>query len=268
MRRSRLAVLGVLAIPSFLAGQSYHWPKPAYFGASSLQMLIFGDSTMGVQLWTTFSATSGGFSRTAIFLPGQVLVWVASAESLLAPAPLADTGRWIHPSVLPATNGDALVLGRRPRGKHWDRKADVVYLRRTPAGDSAILDARFEISTARDFLDSLRARALAARGYAPHPESSASGSYDGPAMLRPGHTVYPEALREQGIEGTVIVAAMVDTIGRVDPSSMDVLLAPDSAFARAARTALAETQFRPARRDGVPVRSSIVIPFKFILTVH
>jgi len=267
VRGIRPVVLALLAFAPALQGQSHVRPRPAYFGNDRLEILIFGDSVTGVEIWTTFDTTAVGFHRTARFLPGDVLTWVAAAESLLVPKPLGDPARWTHPSMLPATNGDALVLGRMPEGNHWERRADLLYLRHTPAGDSVLVDARFELWDAKDFLDSLQAKAIAARAYVPHRDSASDDLVESrPELLQFGPLVYPELERSEGLEGRVLISAMVDTSGRVIPQSMEVMMAVDSAFARAARSSLAHSRFKPARKHGgIPVQISILIPFRFTL---
>lgn len=268
MRRSGLIAALLLGVPPVLPGQTQHWSRPAYFGSTSVQLLIFGDSARGVQLWTTFRA-AGAFSRAATFLPADVLTWVASAESLLVAAPLGDPDRWVHPSLLPAANGDALLLGRKPNGKYWERRADLLYLRHTAVGDSAILDVRFELWDAKDFLDSMEAKAIAARGYAPRRDTAAVSlavNASPPAVVSMCPLRYPEDLRLQGIQGSVTLAATVDTNGRVDPKTIEPLYANDPGFLEPARAALECARFRPARRDGVAVPIDIVIPVNFSLT--
>ena len=72
----------------------------------------------------------------------------------------------------------------------------------------------------------------------------------------------------QGIQGSVMLAATVDTNGRVDPKTIEPLDANDPGFLEPARAALECARFRPARRDGVAVPIEIVIPVNFTLTRH
>lgn len=68
---------------------------------------------------------------------------------------------------------------------------------------------------------------------------------------------YPEAFRRSGIAGTVTLRYVVDSVGRVERGSFQVVEATDSAFALAARDALAGARFRPARAGGRPVRQLV-----------
>lgn len=65
---------------------------------------------------------------------------------------------------------------------------------------------------------------------------------------------YPPALEVAGITGSVRLAFVVDTAGRVEPASLRVVEATAPGFESAAREALLATRFRPARARGRPVR--------------
>lgn len=68
---------------------------------------------------------------------------------------------------------------------------------------------------------------------------------------------YPESLLRAGIEGSVTLQARVDEHGRVQRSSIRVLRSTNRAFVDPAIDMLMGTRFRPATRDGVPVRARI-----------
>lgn len=76
---------------------------------------------------------------------------------------------------------------------------------------------------------------------------------------------YPDLLRQAGVQGRVLLQAIVDTTGRVQPQSVVVVVATHPGFVAAARQALEATLFRPARVDGRPVRIQVRIPFEFTL---
>jgi TonB family protein len=75
--------------------------------------------------------------------------------------------------------------------------------------------------------------------------------------------VYPPELMKRGIEGQVDATYVVDTTGRVDTSTFQVLASADSLFTESVRTALAETRFRPAKRSGKAVRQLVAQRFRF-----
>jgi len=75
--------------------------------------------------------------------------------------------------------------------------------------------------------------------------------------------VYPAELMRRGVEGQVDATYVVDTTGRVDTSTFQVLASGDSLFTQSVRTALADTRFRPAKRAGVAVRQLVAQRFRF-----
>jgi protein TonB len=76
---------------------------------------------------------------------------------------------------------------------------------------------------------------------------------------------YPEALRRAGIDGTVVVKFVVDTLGRVDPASIEVLNSSHDLFTAAVRETLARLRFNPARTGDRKVRAAAIMPFQFTL---
>jgi TonB family protein len=78
--------------------------------------------------------------------------------------------------------------------------------------------------------------------------------------------VYPHDLLAVGAEGTVQATYVVDTIGRVDTTTIQVLRSDDPRFTESVRTALAQMRFRPARRGGRIVRQLVQQQFRFRIT--
>jgi periplasmic protein TonB len=76
---------------------------------------------------------------------------------------------------------------------------------------------------------------------------------------------YPEALRRAGIDGTVVVKFVVDTLGRVDMATVEVLSSSHDLFTIAVRETLAKVRFYPARVGERKVRAAAVMPFHFML---
>jgi TonB family protein len=75
--------------------------------------------------------------------------------------------------------------------------------------------------------------------------------------------VYPPELSARGTEGKVEAAYVVDTTGRVDTTTIQVMQSDDPRFTESVRTALAETRFRPAKRAGKAVRQLVQQRFRF-----
>ena len=86
-----------------------------------------------------------------------------------------------------------------------------------------------------------------------------------PVLLAGPPPPYPEQLRRAGIEGRVIVAAVIDTLGRADPGSVTVVASANPGFDAAARDYVVRALFRAARVHGRPVRVLIRAPIDFRL---
>lgn len=88
---------------------------------------------------------------------------------------------------------------------------------------------------------------------------------EAPRILAGPLPAYPELLRQAGIRGHVVLEAVVDTSGRVEPGSLTVVSATNPGFVGPARQALAATLFRPGRVHGRAVRVRVRIPVDFTL---
>ena len=66
-------------------------------------------------------------------------------------------------------------------------------------------------------------------------------------MLAGPVPAYPELLRQAGVQGRVVLEAVIDTAGHVEPGSLVVVAAAHPGFVAAAQQAVAATLFRPAR---------------------
>jgi len=76
--------------------------------------------------------------------------------------------------------------------------------------------------------------------------------------------VYPEDARQQGIEGSVVLDALVGTDGAVH--GLKILRSPDGELSGAAEEAVRQWRFRPARnRDGRAVAVHYVLTVRFVL---
>jgi protein TonB len=86
-----------------------------------------------------------------------------------------------------------------------------------------------------------------------------------PALLSAAPPTYPNLLREAGIQGRVILRAIVDTAGRIEPSSIKILQTPNPAFNEPTRQWVLKALFRPARLHGHAVRSYVNLPVDYSL---
>lgn len=76
---------------------------------------------------------------------------------------------------------------------------------------------------------------------------------------------YPEALRAASVEGRVVVRFTVDSTGRIDMRSVEVLSSTHDLFSRAVRDALPGFRFRPAQVGGRRVSALAEMPFEFAI---
>jgi TonB family protein len=84
-----------------------------------------------------------------------------------------------------------------------------------------------------------------------------------PTVLSRPPLEYPDSLRHAGIEGRILLRVIVDTLGRPDPTSLQVLESADSGLVAAAKEFALGTTFRPGRRHGQAVRSWVKLPVVF-----
>lgn len=77
---------------------------------------------------------------------------------------------------------------------------------------------------------------------------------DPPRALHLAEPNYPEALRQAGIEGSVIVTYIVDAAGHVEPTSIRIVSSDHPAFAEAVLASVETAQFTPGRVHGRAVR--------------
>src|SRR5688572_24046235 len=75
--------------------------------------------------------------------------------------------------------------------------------------------------------------------------------------------IYPRDLLAMGAEGLVQAIYVVDTTGRVDTTTIQVMRSDDSRFTESVRTALGQMRFRPAKRAGKTVRQAVEQQFRF-----
>ncbi|MBI1967803.1 MAG: energy transducer TonB [Gemmatimonadetes bacterium] len=87
-----------------------------------------------------------------------------------------------------------------------------------------------------------------------------------PERLSGPPLVYPDLLRQAGIQGQVVVEAIIDTTGRVEANSVKIILSPHSGFDQSAKNMVLKSLYRPARVSGRAVRVLIRQPINFQIT--
>ena len=75
---------------------------------------------------------------------------------------------------------------------------------------------------------------------------------------------YPADARDDGVEGTVVLVATVDTDGKVAEARVEKG-SGDKRLDRAAEKGIRQWTYSPALRDGVPVKSSVRVRVEFRL---
>jgi TonB family protein len=97
---------------------------------------------------------------------------------------------------------------------------------------------------------------LAARAPAVSPASGvADTAADAPPRLLPSRSApirYPQGLRENHVQGEVIVHYVVDSTGRVIPPTVQIVRSTHDGFTDAVRSFLRSAQYQPARLDHRP----------------
>jgi TonB family protein len=75
--------------------------------------------------------------------------------------------------------------------------------------------------------------------------------------------IYPRDLLAVGAEGLVHTIYVVDTTGRVDTATIEVVSSDDPRFTESVRAALGAMLFHPAKRAGKTVRQLVEQQFRF-----
>ena len=87
-----------------------------------------------------------------------------------------------------------------------------------------------------------------------------------PSILSGPQLVYPDLLRQAGIQGRVIVQVIVDTTGRAEMNTFKVLKSSHDGFTQAVKNVLPNMKFYPAEIGGRKVKQMVQQPFTFALT--
>ncbi|MGH2830980.1 MAG: TonB family protein, partial [Actinomycetota bacterium] len=76
---------------------------------------------------------------------------------------------------------------------------------------------------------------------------------------------YPPHLQQSGIEGVVMLQAVLDTVGRAEPGSVRIVSSTNSGFNASAIESVNRSEFQPARLNGIAVRVMIQIPVSYTM---
>jgi TonB family protein len=87
---------------------------------------------------------------------------------------------------------------------------------------------------------------------------------DEPPLLLAGPPLqYPNLLRYAGIEGRVLVRAIIDSSGHAEPASVQVIASPHPGFNQSAKDFVMGARFQHGRLHGRAVRVQIELPVEF-----
>jgi protein TonB len=89
-----------------------------------------------------------------------------------------------------------------------------------------------------------------------------------PERLAGPPPAYPPLLQQAQIEGTVMIEAIIDTTGHIEPPSIKVISTTNPGFNESAKAAVAKWLYRPARVYGRAVRVLIHQPINYTITRH
>jgi len=74
---------------------------------------------------------------------------------------------------------------------------------------------------------------------------------------------YPESMKRQGVSGVVAVTIVIDETGTVISGAVAKSSQPD--FEEPAVRAVKKWKFKPAQKDGTPVKMRVTVPIRFNL---
>jgi len=84
-----------------------------------------------------------------------------------------------------------------------------------------------------------------------------------PVLTTSPAPVYPASLAQGPDTATVVVAFVVDTLGKPEPNSFSIEWSPDPNFSREAIRVIRGSRFQPARLQGKAVRVILELPVRF-----
>src|SRR5207247_603368 len=159
-----------------------------------------------------------------------------------------------HPARVQAARQQGQAPRRRLRISHDSHGGD----RRRRIRDAPRQPARQPRQDGHDG----RAAGGAARPDAPATEAVVE---EKPALLSGPPQLYPDLLRQAAIQGRVVLRAIIDTTGRVEPTSLKIVQSPSPGFDEPTKQWALKALFRPARLHGRAVRSYVNLPFDYSL---
>ncbi len=112
---------------------------------------------------------------------------------------------------------------------------------------------------------SAQAAQLASTGNAANGQAYFEFQVEKPVSAKPGnpHAQYPDDLRARARGGEVTCQFVVDTTGKVDMATFEVVKASEAAYAAAVKRVLPQMKYFPAEEGGHKVRQLVEQDFRF-----
>jgi protein TonB len=112
---------------------------------------------------------------------------------------------------------------------------------------------------------SAQAAQLASTGNAANGQAYFEFQVEKPVSARPGnpHAQYPDDLRARARGGEVTCQFVVDTAGKVDMTTFEVVKASEASYAAAVKRVLPQMRYFPAEEGGHKVRQLVEQDFRF-----
>jgi protein TonB len=110
---------------------------------------------------------------------------------------------------------------------------------------------------------------LPSAAIAPTADAGPSATYseaavdEKPEILTSPRLDYPALLRQAGVEGSVLVEAIIDTTGHAERGSVRIVHSTHPAFDKPAMDVVAGSIYRPGRMRGAVVRVLVNVPVNF-----
>lgn len=84
---------------------------------------------------------------------------------------------------------------------------------------------------------------------------------ENPVPIKTPPPRYPDSLKREGVSGVVAVTIVIDETGTVASTAVAKSSHPD--FERPALDAVSKWKFKPAKKDGNPVKVKVTLPLRF-----
>lgn len=234
----------------------------------TVDVLVQADSVNGLLVWAETSPLAFHGQRqsfSASFSPESLDSWVERAGLIISTtAPPQNSTTDLASPPLIARDGSRLYVFRRQKKGRWESRIGI--LLSAGAGHNP-----WHIDTDRADAVAL-VQALWVQGGRSRQQPDLKVVHDANPLnprscptVVPGTLVlrYPDLLAHRGEMGQVWMSYVVQQDGRVDTTSVRVLLSDEPQFALAAIQALHRARFEPAKVGGVPVAAWVHQQFYF-----